>query len=98
MYRNCCLVILLLIIFLFRIVHAHTHKIEQDYASGKITYIEKVTYLGYRIFAPEQLPQKYRSETGAPIKCATGIVAEIKNSMESLSPKDQIFFQKVVHS
>ncbi len=35
-------------------------KIERDYLQGKISKIEKVKLLGYRLFAPERLPDIYK--------------------------------------
>ena len=89
-------VVFISLIFFVQTVPANDQKIEKDYALGKITYIEKVTYLGYRVFAPEKLPQQYQTKSASPIKCATGIVAELKNSMNDLSPDDQQLFKALL--
>ena len=89
-------IVLISLIFTVQNTLAHDQKIEKDYAQGKISYVEKVTYLGYLLFAPEKLPQQYRSESGVPIKCATGIVAEIKNSLNNLSQDDQQLFKTLL--
>lgn len=75
---------------------ADVNKITRDYAQGKITKIEKVKLMGYRLFAPERLPALYKADIQETIKCGTPIIADLRKYWSSLSAADQDFFDEIL--
>ena len=64
-----------------------------DLERGKISRIEALVNLGYRVFAPERLPARYRGDLEVPLKCGTDLVAEIRKNLSKMSGEDRHLFE-----
>ena len=67
-------------------------RLQEDFQTGRISYIQKLTYEGYWIFDPTRLPEPYLGLQFEVAKCATGIISALKDNWDKLNPEDQIFF------
>lgn len=68
--------------------------IDQEYNDNLISYDQKVILLIDAIQNPEKLPDKYQllATSTTTIKCPTGILFEIKQNWDRLSPETQQYF------
>ncbi|HDL18375.1 MAG TPA: hypothetical protein ENH29_04920, partial [Bacteroidetes bacterium] len=87
---------ILLVALLPHNLPAHVRQIEQDYLQGKIDKVEYMKLMGYRRFAPEKLPEKYRETLSEPLKCGTSIIANLKMNWQKLSIQDQQLFANLL--
>lgn len=94
MIRKRFIFFVLLVVFFTHNLQAHIRRIEQDYLQGKIDKVEYVKLMGYRRFAPEKLPEKYRETLSEPLKCGTSIIAELKMNWQKMTVQDQQLFAK----
>ena len=72
----------------------HIDIIRSDRAQEQISEKDYIVNLGYALFAPERLPERYRPQDDRPIKCGTTIVANIQRNLALMTvPEQQLFAQ-----
>jgi len=75
-------------------VDAKENQIERDFLLNKINKLDYVRYLGYRRYAPEKLPNQYKSSLNEPLKCGTPVIVTLKQNWDQLNSADQQLFSQ----
>ncbi len=70
-------------------------QLQGDYQSGQISRTQLAINMGYRIFAPERLPARYKTSDSIYGKCGLGIYSFIKSEYENMDSEHQELFKSV---
>jgi hypothetical protein len=86
MMKRAILCLFLLVLSQKHLSQTVRESIQEDWQNGRISETESVYFQALAAFIPHQLPETYRSAPGAPLKCATGLMMEIKKHWPKMDP------------